>query len=61
MGLAPMASPFTLKPFHKLIDLKADGSFRLNLDYFDYWTGLTMTNARLTHSSAARRVNPKSG
>ena len=29
-----------------LIDLKADGSFRLNLDYFDYCTGLTMTNAR---------------
>ena len=29
-----------------LIDLKADGSFRLNLDYFDYCTGLTMTNAK---------------
>jgi len=29
-----------------LIDVKADGSFRLNLDYFDYCTGLTMTNAR---------------
>ena len=32
--------------FDNLIDLKADGSFRLNLDYFDYCTGLTMTNAR---------------
>ena len=29
-----------------LIDLKPDGSFRLNLDYFNYCTGLTMTNAR---------------
>ena len=29
-----------------LIDLKADGSFRLNLDYFNYCTGLTMTNER---------------
>src|SRR5262249_51055153 len=29
-----------------LIDLKADGSFRLNLDYFNYCTGLTMTNGR---------------
>ena len=29
-----------------LIDIKADGSFRLNLDHFDYCTGLTMTNAR---------------
>jgi carbamoyltransferase len=30
----------------KLIDVKDDGSFRLNLDYFNYCTGLTMTNAR---------------
>src|SRR4029453_6916364 len=30
----------------KLIDLKADGSFRLDLSYFDYCTGLTMTNER---------------
>ena len=30
----------------KLIDLKADGSFRLNQEYFDYCTGLTMTNDR---------------
>ena len=29
-----------------LIDLKPDGSFRLNLDYFNYCTGLTMTNER---------------
>ena len=29
-----------------LIDVKADGSFRLNLDYFNYCTGLTMTNER---------------
>ena len=32
--------------FDNLIDLKADGSFRLNLDYFNYCAGLTMTNAR---------------
>src|SRR5205807_258797 len=30
----------------RLIDLKADGSFRLNMDYFDYCHGLTMTNRR---------------
>ena len=29
-----------------LIDIKPDGSFRLNLDYFDYCTGLTMTNEK---------------
>jgi carbamoyltransferase len=32
--------------FDDLIDLKPDGTFRLNLDYFDYCTGLTMTNGR---------------
>ena len=32
--------------YDHLIDLKADGTFRLNLDYFDYCTGLTMTNER---------------
>jgi len=47
MGLAPYGEPRyeTLIRDH-LIDLKPDGSFRLNLDYFDYCTGLTMTNAR---------------
>ena len=47
MGLAPYGQPrFTGKIFEHLLDLKPDGSFRLNLDYFDYCTGLTMTNGR---------------
>ena len=47
MGLAPYGVPkYTQLIFDNLIDLKPDGSFRLNLDYFDYCTGLTMTNAR---------------
>lgn len=47
MGLAPYGEPrFTDLILENLIDLKADGSFRLNLDYFDYCTGLTMTNGR---------------
>jgi carbamoyltransferase len=47
MGLAPYGSPkYTETIVGKLIDIKADGSYRLNLDYFDYCTGLTMTNAR---------------
>ena len=47
MGLAPYGEPkYTALIFEHLIDLKPDGSFRLNLDYFDYCTGLTMTNAR---------------
>ena len=47
MGLAPYGQPRFLDQIREhLIDLKADGSFRLNLDYFDYCTGLSMTNAR---------------
>ncbi len=47
MGLAPYGEPVYAKTiFEHLIDVKADGSFRLNLDYFDYCTGLTMTNAK---------------
>ena len=47
MGLAPYGEPkYAALIFEHLIDLKPDGSFRLNLEYFDYCTGLTMTNAR---------------
>jgi carbamoyltransferase len=47
MGLAPYGEPkYAQTIFGHLIDLKPDGSFRLNLDYFDYCTGLTMTNRR---------------
>ena len=47
MGLAPYGEPiYADLILDKLIDLKDDGSFRLNQDYFDYCTGLTMTNAK---------------
>lgn len=47
MGLAPYGKPKYAHVIREhLIDIKADGSFRLNLDYFDYCTGLTMTNHR---------------
>ena len=47
MGLAPYGEPkYAERILDKLIDLKADGSFRLDLGYFDYCTGLTMTNGR---------------
>jgi len=47
MGLAPYGEPRYVKQIYDhLIDVKADGSFRLNMDYFDYCTGLRMTNAR---------------
>ncbi len=47
MGLAPYGEPRYADLIRReLIDLKEDGSFRLNLDYFDYIAGLRMTNAR---------------
>ena len=47
MGLAPYGSPKYVKNIYDhLIDLKPDGTFRLNMEYFDYCTGLAMTNRR---------------
>lgn len=47
MGLAPYGDPiYTHKILNELIDLKQDGSFKLNMKYFNYCTGLTMTNHR---------------
>jgi carbamoyltransferase len=47
MGLAPYGEPrYARAILDSLIDLKDDGSFRLDLRYFDYCTGLTMTNGR---------------
>ena len=47
MGLAPYGDPrFANAIRESLIDVKEDGSFRLNLEYFEYCTGLTMTNGR---------------
>jgi carbamoyltransferase len=66
MGLAPYGKARYVDLIRShLIDVKDDGSFRLNLDYFDYCTGLTMTNgkferlfggpARLPHEPVTRR------
>ena len=47
MGLAPYGEPkYAAAIRENVIDIKEDGSFRLNLDYFDYCTGLRMTNSR---------------
>lgn len=47
MGLAPYGEPRYVRTIlDNLIDLKDDGSFHLNQEYFDYLGGLTMTNAR---------------
>ena len=44
MGLAPYGNPIYENKVKQLIDIKEDGTFRLNQKYFDYSTGLTMTN-----------------
>ena len=47
MGLAPYGEPkYAQLILDNLVDLKPDGSFRLDMSYFDYCTGLTMTNGR---------------
>lgn len=46
MGLAPYGQPrYTEIIYDKLIDLKSDGSFHMNQEYFNYSAGLTMTNS----------------
>ncbi|MFB2919863.1 MULTISPECIES: carbamoyltransferase [Aerosakkonema] len=47
MGLAPYGEPkYADLILDHLLDLKEDGSFRLNMEYFNYTTGLTMTNQK---------------
>jgi carbamoyltransferase len=47
MGLAPYGEPkYKDIILNELIDLKEDGSFRMNMDYFNYCVGLTMTNEK---------------
>jgi carbamoyltransferase len=47
MGLAPYGEPkYKDMIYQHLIDVKDDGSFKMNMNYFDYCAGLTMTNSR---------------
>jgi carbamoyltransferase len=47
MGLAPYGRPrYVQAIYDNLLDLKPDGTFRMNMEYFNYCTGLTMTNTR---------------
>lgn len=50
MGLAPYGEPKYKKLIYDyLIDVKDDGSFRMNMDYFNYCQGLTMTNSKFNN------------
>jgi len=60
MGLAPYGEPkYVGRIYDHLIDVKDDGSFRLNLDYFNYHVGLTMTNQRFDRLFAAKPRKPE--
>lgn len=61
MGLAPYGEPKYVDLIYKeLLDLKEDGSFRLNLDYFDYPVGLKMTNANFDRLFGGPARKPES-
>jgi carbamoyltransferase len=61
MGLAPYGNPiYEDKIKSKLIDIKEDGSFHLDQSYFNYATGLTMTNKKFENLFGQKVRNPKS-
>lgn len=60
MGLAPYGEPKYLDVIYdNLIDLKEDGSFHLNLKYFNYMSGLTMTNEQFGDLFGGPRRKPE--
>ncbi len=61
MGLAPYGTPiYRDRILDNLIDLKADGTFRLDMSYFDYCSGLRMTSKRFHDLFGAPPRNPNS-
>jgi carbamoyltransferase len=61
MGLAPYGQPKYVKAIYdNLIDLKDDGTFRLKIDFFNYCTGLTMTNGKFDHLFGGPPRKPES-
>ncbi len=61
MGLAPYGEPiYSDLIYQHLIDLKEDGSFRLNMKYFNFATGLTMTNQHFNTLFGQPRREPES-
>ena len=59
MGLAPYGNPIYEDKIKKLIDIKSDGTFRLDQSYFNYATGLTMTNKKFNNLFGQKPRNPK--
>tara|TARA_B100001057_G_scaffold140886_1_gene140598 strand:+ start:564 stop:2399 length:1836 start_codon:yes stop_codon:yes gene_type:complete len=60
MGLAPYGNPIYEDKIKQLVDLKEDGTFRLNQKYFNYATGFTMTNKKFDNLFGQKPRNPQS-
>jgi len=58
MGLAPYGNPIYEEKIKQIIDIKDDGTFRLNQKYFNYATGLTMTNDKFHNLFGKKPRNP---
>ena len=58
MGLAPYGNPIYQDKIKKLIDIKDDGTFRLDQSYFNYATGLTMTNRKFNNLFGQKPRDP---
>ena len=58
MGLAPYGNAIYIDKIKRLIDIKEDGTFRLNQKYFNYATGLTMTNEMFNKLFLQKPRNP---
>tara|TARA_B100000900_G_scaffold414960_1_gene443224 strand:- start:39 stop:2006 length:1968 start_codon:yes stop_codon:yes gene_type:complete len=59
MGLAPYGNPIYVDKIYKLIDIKDDGTFRLDQSYFNYATGLTMTSDKFHKLFGQQPRNPQ--
>ncbi len=59
MGLAPYGNPIYEDKIKQLLDLKDDGTFRLDQKYFNYATGLTMTNEKFNNLFGQKPRNPQ--
>ena len=59
MGLAPYGNPIYENKIKQLIDIKNDGTFRLDQKYFNYATGLTMTNDKFYNLFGQKPRDPK--
>ena len=59
MGLAPYGNPIFEDKIKTIVDIKDDGTFRLDQNYFNYATGLTMTNKKFNNLFGEKPRSPQ--